>query len=106
MEYSYSGKRVTALQKGLSYTIISTRGLANISRRFLWQEQHAGRGDLFEGLSIWQEQRYRELQGTYPVISLSFARVKENTYIATERRSCEILRDLYIQHYYLQGRMC
>ena len=31
---------------------------------------YAGRGDLFEGLSIWQEEKYRELQGTYPVISL------------------------------------
>ena len=35
---------------------------------------YAGRGDLFEGLSIWEEEKYRELQGTYPVISLSFAR--------------------------------
>ena len=38
---------------------------------------YAGKGDVFEGLSIWKEERYRELQGTYPVISLSFARVKE-----------------------------
>ena len=38
---------------------------------------YAGRGDLFEGLSIWEEERYRTLQGTYPVISLSFARIKE-----------------------------
>ena len=35
------------------------------------------RGDLFEGLSIWKDEKYRRLQGTYPVISLSFARVKE-----------------------------
>ena len=26
------------------------------------------RGDLFEGLSIWKEEKYRNLQGTYPVI--------------------------------------
>ena len=42
--------------------------------------QYAGRGDLFEGLSVWQEEKYRELQGNYPVISLSFAKVKETTY--------------------------
>ena len=42
---------------------------------------YADRGDLFEGLSIWHEEKYRELQGTYPVISLSFARVKEDNYI-------------------------
>ena len=32
--------------------------------------EYAGREDLFEGLSIWQEEKYRALQGTYPVISL------------------------------------
>lgn len=41
---------------------------------------YAGRGELFEGLSIWNEEEYRNLQGTYPVISLSFARVKETNY--------------------------
>ena len=38
--------------------------------------KYADRGDLFAGLSIWEEEKYRNLQGTYPVISLSFARVK------------------------------
>ena len=51
---------------------------------------YAGRADLFEGLSIWTEEKYRELQGTYPVISLSFARVKEQDYHTTEKRICEI----------------
>ena len=39
--------------------------------------EYADRGDLFEGLSIWEEEKYRSLQGTYPVISLSFAGIKE-----------------------------
>ena len=64
--------------------------------------KYAGRGDLFEGLSIWNEEKYRELQGTYPVISLSFARVKEKDYNSTEKRICEIVRNLYIQHYFLR----
>lgn len=42
--------------------------------------RYAGRGELFEGLSIWEKDKYRKLQGTYPVISLSFANVKENRY--------------------------
>ena len=29
---------------------------------------YAGKGELFEGLSIWEEEKYRKLQGTYPVI--------------------------------------
>ena len=32
---------------------------------------------LFRGLEIWKEEKYRKLQGTYPVIFLSFASVKE-----------------------------
>ena len=39
---------------------------------------YAGRGDLFEGLSVWEDEKYRALQGTYPVISLSFAQVFES----------------------------
>ena len=56
---------------------------------------YAGRGDLFEGLSIWQEEKYRELQGTYPVISLSFANVKEKTYEQTKQRICRLIAELY-----------
>ncbi len=60
------------------------------------------RGDLFEGLSIWQEEKYRKLQGTYPVISLSFARVKENDYESTCEKIYQIIRNLYIKHIYLR----
>ena len=38
---------------------------------------YAGRGDLFENLTIWKNQKYRNLQGTYPVIFISFADIKE-----------------------------
>ncbi|MDE7297480.1 MAG: AAA family ATPase, partial [Lachnospiraceae bacterium] len=41
-----------------------------------FSNRYANRGDLFEGLSIWEEEKYRELQGTYPVIFLSFAQIK------------------------------
>ncbi len=56
---------------------------------------YAGRGDLFEGLFVWQEEKYRQLQGTYPVIALSFADVKEKTYQDARKRISEILMDLY-----------
>ena len=45
-----------------------------------FSRQYAERGDRFEGLSIWEEEKYRELQGTYPVIFISFADVKQNNY--------------------------
>lgn len=38
--------------------------------------EFAGRGDLFEDLSVWKHEKYWQLQGTYPVIFVSFAGVK------------------------------
>ncbi|MCI8558167.1 MAG: AAA family ATPase [Lachnospiraceae bacterium] len=63
--------------------------------------KYAGREELFQGLTIWEDEKYRELQGTYPVISLSFANVKENGYEKVRYRICQILRDLYVQNYFL-----
>lgn len=64
--------------------------------------KYADRGDLFEGLSIWEEPKYRELQGTYPVISLSFANVKEKEYRSTKDRICQLITDLYTQNMFLR----
>ena len=63
---------------------------------------YANRGDLFEGLSIWENEKYRNIQGTYPVISLSFARVKETNYADTRETICAILRNLYIKFSFLR----
>lgn len=63
--------------------------------------QYDNRSDLFEGLSIWKEQNYQMMQGTYPVISLSFANVKETTYEATKTRICQLLTDVYNRNYFL-----
>ena len=62
---------------------------------------YAGRGDLFEGLSIWEDEKYRALQGTYPVISLSFANIKEKNYKDTRKKICQMLTELYINHSFL-----
>ena len=57
--------------------------------------KYADRGDLFEGLAIWQEEKYRRLQGTYPVIFLSFASVKETGFINARKKICQIITNLY-----------
>ena len=62
---------------------------------------YAGRGDLFEGLAIWEEGKYRDLQGTYPVISLSFAGVKEDNYETAKEKICNIITNVYAQYSYL-----
>lgn len=61
----------------------------------------ADRGDLFEGLSIWREEKYRELQGTYPVLFISFADVKENSFIQARKKMCRIIKELYRQNLFL-----
>ena len=45
-----------------------------------FSNEYKDRGDLFEGLDIWKDEKYRELQGTYPVIFFSFAKIKQNNY--------------------------
>ena len=69
---------------------------------YFFSNKHANRSDLFEGLSIWEDEKFRNLQGTYPVISLSFASIKETNYPDTERQICEILKKLYIKNNFLR----
>ncbi|MCM1089533.1 MAG: ATP-binding protein [Muribaculum sp.] len=63
---------------------------------------YANRGDLFEGLSIWREEKYRRLQGTYPVIALSFANVKERDYPSVKEKICRLITELYMQNIFLR----
>lgn len=63
--------------------------------------KYAGRGELFEGLSIWKDEKYRDLQGTFPLISLSFANVKETNYRATVQRIAQIVTELYNENHFL-----
>lgn len=62
---------------------------------------YAGRGDLFEGLAVWQDEKNRKLQGTYPVISLSFAKVKETTYLSARKMLCHIIANVYNEYDFL-----
>lgn len=63
--------------------------------------EYAQRDELFEGLNIWKYKEYREIQGTYPVIFLSFANVKENTYEQARESICRIIQELYNQNIFL-----
>ena len=60
--------------------------------------EYSGRSDLFEDLKIWEDKKYRNIQGTYPVISLSFANVKEPTYQLAEKKICELIAQLYVKY--------
>ena len=63
-----------------------------------FSNKYAGRQDLFEGLSIWEEEKYRKLQGEYPVISLSFADVKQTNYIDTVKMIKFIISDAFREY--------
>ena len=72
-----------------------------------FSNKYAGRSDLFEGLSIWEERSsdgeypYRKLQGTFPVIFLSFANVKATTYEEMLYNITKVITDLYNKNEYL-----
>ena len=63
--------------------------------------KYAKRLDLFEGLSIEKNAGLRKLQGTYPVLFLSFAAVKTNTYENARRQICSLIASLYDENMYL-----
>lgn len=63
--------------------------------------EYAGRSELFEGLSIWKKEKYRALQGTYPVLMISFAGVKENSYAGARENICRMIEEQYNKHEYL-----
>ena len=63
--------------------------------------EYAGRSELFEGLDVWKDEKYRELQGKYPVIFISFASVKENTFEQARESIYRILIDVYNKNQFL-----
>lgn len=63
--------------------------------------KYGKRQELFEGLSIWEDKKYQSLQGTFPVINLSFANVKEKDYQGTRQSINQILEDLYNKNIFL-----
>lgn len=63
--------------------------------------KYSGCGELFEGLAVWKEEKFRDLQGTYPVLSLTFANVKETNYERTRKRIGQIIEELYSQNRFL-----
>ena len=72
-----------------------------------FSNKYADRSDLFEGLSIWEETLpdgdygYRKLQGTFPVIFLSFANIKAAKYEDMEFKITKVISDLYNKYDFL-----
>lgn len=96
-EWWESGDEVTLLTRPRRFG--KTLNMSMLEKFF--SINYAGRGELFEGLSIWQEEKYRNMQGTYPVIFLSFANVKETSYADARKVICQNITKLYNQFDFL-----
>lgn len=73
-EWWDSGDNVTLITRPRRFGKTLNMSMLNC----FFSNRYAGRSDLFEGLSVWEDEKYRQLQGTYPVIFISFADVKAN----------------------------
>ena len=72
----------------------------NMLERFLSVE-YAGQGEIFDGLTIWKDEEYRKLQGSMPVIFLSFADVKADTFAMAREKICMLIKEVYRKHDFL-----
>ena len=71
-----------------------------------FSNKYKDRGDLFEGLEIWNDEKYRKLQGTYPVIFLSFAGIKGNTFELSKKQIYNKIIELYESNRFLLKSDC
>ncbi len=65
--------------------------------------KYQGQDEIFHGLNIWKEEKFRKLQGTYPVIFLSFAGVKADNYEDAREQIFLIITNLYSQNEYVMN---
>ncbi len=68
---------------------------------YFFSIEYAGRTDLFEDLFIWAEEKYRQLQGSYPVIFISFADIKESTFADAKEKICYIIEKTFNRYDFL-----
>ena len=57
--------------------------------------KYAGRSDLFERMDVWKDEKMRILQGTYPVVFLTFAGIKETSYASAREGICRVIEEVY-----------
>ncbi len=77
----------------------------NMLERF-FSVAYAGQGEVFGGLSVWEEEKYRKLQGTWPVISLSFAGIKASSFPEAKKSLCYLIEKLYNRYEFLLNENC
>lgn len=70
---------------------------------YFFSVKYADVGQYFEGLNVWKNERLCSLQGTYPVIALSFADIKATTYEAARMGIIRKIVKLYSEFDFIQS---
>ena len=70
---------------------------------YFFSVKYADVGQYFEGLNVWKNERLRSLQGTYPVIALSFADIKATTFEAARMGIIRKIVKLYSEFDFIQS---
>lgn len=66
-----------------------------------FSKEYAGKSSLFEGLDIWNNTKYQNLQGKFPVLFISFAGIKADNYKTAREGIINIIIDLYAKYSFL-----
>ncbi len=96
-EWWDSGDNVTLITRPRRFGKTLNMSMLNC----FFSNRYAGRSDLFKGLSVWEDEKYRQLQGTYPVIFISFADVKQADCGEAIWKIKKIISNVYQQYAWL-----
>lgn len=97
-EWWESGDIVTLIARPRRFG--KTLNMSMLERFF--NVEHEGKSEIFENLFIWEDEKYRKLQGTYPVLFLSFATVKADNYSDAREQIFQIIEELYTKYAFLK----
>lgn len=101
-EWWESGDSVTLITRPRRFG--KTLNMSMVEKFF--SANYKDRGDLFQNLKIWDSEKYKKLQGTYPVLFLSFASIKDSSYMAARESICRTIEEQYnINDFLLKGNL-
>ncbi len=101
-EWWESGDSVTLITRPRRFG--KTLNMSMVEKFF--SANYKDRGELFQNLRIWENEKYKKLQGTYPVLFISFASIKDSSYKAARESICRIIEEQYnINDFLLKGNL-
>ena len=90
-EWWESGDSVTLITRPRRFG--KTLNMSMVEKFF--SANYKDRGELFQNLKIWESEKYKKLQGTYPVLFLSVASIKDSSYKAARESICRTIEEQY-----------